>query len=111
MRFTVCEQVSPAIKSLIEEHYIPWYCDVDNSTEWYAYASGLGPFTLPMICIIDPADNSVYIDRTTSVQYADDFYTRLQPRVATPMRHIFLPALPAILLNRQTEEAEGEDSQ
>jgi thioredoxin-related protein len=39
MKYTVCESTSPAIKDLIEQSFIPWYCDVDNSTVWYDYAS------------------------------------------------------------------------
>lgn len=77
MKFTVCEQTSPPIKSLIEQDYIPWYSNVDNSTEWYTYASGLGSFTLPLICIIDPNDSNNYLNRTTGVQNANDFYARL----------------------------------
>jgi hypothetical protein len=77
MRYTVCESTSPPIKDLIEESYIPWYCDVDYSTEWNDYASGLGSFTLPLICIIDPNDSDTYLDRTTGIQDAQVFYSRL----------------------------------
>lgn len=83
MRFTVCEQNSPAIKSFIEQNYVPWYSNVDFSSEWSSYASGLGSFTLPMICVIDPNDSSNYLDRTTGVQYANDFYSRLQSHITT----------------------------
>jgi hypothetical protein len=74
---TVFESTSPPIKDLIEQSYIPWYCNVDNSTEWYDYASGLGAFTLPLICIIDPNDSDTYLDRTTDVQDTQVFYSRL----------------------------------
>ena len=74
---TVFESTSPPIKDLIEQSYIPWYCDVDNSAEWYDYASGLGSFTLPLICIIDPNDSDTYLDRTTDIQDTQVFYSRL----------------------------------
>jgi len=74
---TVFESTSPPIKDLIEQSYIPWYCNVDNSTEWYDYASGLGSFSLPLICIIDPNDSDTYMDRTTDVQDTQVFYSRL----------------------------------
>ncbi|NJL60260.1 MAG: hypothetical protein HC887_12145, partial [Desulfobacteraceae bacterium] len=77
MKNTVCESLSPPIKSLIEQYFIPWFCDVDNSTEWYSYASGLESFTLPMICVIDPNSSSSYLDRTTDVQDPQVFYSRL----------------------------------
>ncbi len=83
MKFTVCELNSPAIKSLIEQSYVPWYSHVDQSNEWTAYASGLGGFTLPMICVIDPNDSGNYLDRTTGVQNADTFYARLQSHITS----------------------------
>ncbi len=77
MKYTVSESESPPIRSLIEQHFIPWFCPVDTSDEWYAYASGLGSFSLPMICVIDPNDSGKYLDRTTGVQSAQVFYSRL----------------------------------
>ncbi len=77
MRFTVCESTNPPIKELIEEQYIPWYCDVDTSTEWWAYASGLGSFILPLIAVIDPNTPNTYLNRTTGIQSAADTYARL----------------------------------
>jgi hypothetical protein len=74
---SVCESTSPPIKDLIEQSYIPWFCFVDYSTEWYDYAYGLGEFYLPLICIIDPNDSDTYLDRTTDVQDIQVFYSRL----------------------------------
>ncbi len=75
---TVFESTSPPIKALIEEEYILWYSDVDTSQEWEIYASGLGTFTLPLICIIDPNDSDTYLDRSTGIQDTQEFYSRLQ---------------------------------
>ncbi len=77
MRYTVCESASPAIKQLIEDNFILWFCDVDTNTDWYQYADGLGSFTLPLICLIDPDDPDKYLDRTTDIQSPEDFYARL----------------------------------
>jgi hypothetical protein len=82
MRDTICESESPAIRSLIQANYIPWYCDVGNSTEHYSYTGGLGGYTLPLICCIDPDDSDNYLDRTTSVQSADAFHTRLRSHIS-----------------------------
>ncbi|MCP4118678.1 MAG: hypothetical protein GY737_25450 [Desulfobacteraceae bacterium] len=60
MKNTACESVSPPVKSLIEQAFIPWFCDVDNSSEWYSYASGLGSYALPLICVIDPENDDAY---------------------------------------------------
>ncbi|MCP4114726.1 MAG: SUMF1/EgtB/PvdO family nonheme iron enzyme [Desulfobacteraceae bacterium] len=77
MKYTACESISPPIKSLIEQSFIPWFCDVDNSDEWHAYASGSGSYTLPLICVIDPENGDAHQDRTTGIQDIQDFYTRL----------------------------------
>ena len=81
MRLTVCEKISPPIKNFIEENYIPWYSRTNETSEWHQYASGLGSFTLPLICVIDPHNSGAYLDRTTGVQPVDDFYTRLQSHI------------------------------
>ncbi|MBF0229046.1 MAG: thioredoxin family protein [Desulfamplus sp.] len=77
MKYTACESVSPPIKNLIEQSFIPWFCDVDNSTEWNQYASGLGSFSLPLICVIDPTKENTYQDQTTGIQELQAFYDRL----------------------------------
>jgi hypothetical protein len=77
MKYTACESTSPAIKDLIENSFVPWFSDVDNSTDWYDYADGLGGFSLPLICVIDPNDSDNYLDRTTGVQDLQVFYSRL----------------------------------
>lgn len=77
MRDTVCQQDDPPIRETIENHYIPWFCNVDGSSEHYSYTGGLGSFTLPLICRIDPDNPDAYIDRTTGIQDSDVFYNRL----------------------------------
>jgi len=77
MQNVVCESVSPPIKNFIQAKFVPWFCVVDTSTEWYPYASGLGSFTTPLICCIDPHQPDVYLDRTTGIQAPQTFYTRL----------------------------------
>ncbi len=77
MKYTVCESIEPPIKALIEQYYIPWFCDFDSTTEWYPYASGLGSFAIPLICVIDPATGNPYEDRTTGIQDIQEFYSRL----------------------------------
>lgn len=80
MRNTVCETTSPPIRCLIEQNFVPWFSDVDAKTEHYSYSSGLGSYTLPLICIIDPDDPDNFVDRTTGTQTSDEFYARLKDR-------------------------------
>ncbi len=77
MKETVCESTDPPIRSAILDSYIPWYCDVDSSTEHYTYTSGLGSYFLPLICRIDPDNQDQYLDRSTGIQDTNAFYERL----------------------------------
>jgi hypothetical protein len=74
---TVCESLSPPVKALIQDRYVPWYCDLDTNADWQPYALGLGNFSLPLICCIDPNTTNQYLDRTTGVPTTQDFYDRL----------------------------------
>lgn len=76
MKETVCE--GERVAAVIEADYVTAYIDVDSSTDWHAYASGLGSFTLPLIALIDPDDPSSYLSRTTGVVYEGDFINDLQ---------------------------------
>ena len=77
MLTNVCESLSPPVEALIQDRYVPWYSEVDSNADWQPYASGLGSFTLPLICCIDPNTTNQYLDRTTNIQMAQDFYDRL----------------------------------
>lgn len=81
MKSTVLETTN--VRQVIDNNYICWFCPVDSSTEWYAYASGLGSFTLPLMCVIDPGAPTSYLDRTTSIQSAPEFESRLLDRLPT----------------------------
>ena len=82
MKYTVCEL--PSIRPIIDAHYVGWFCVVDTSTEWLSYATGLGGFTTPLMCVIDPNDPLHYLDRSTSSQTESVFKTRLLSHVSTP---------------------------
>jgi hypothetical protein len=74
----ICETDIP-VRALIDQHFVPWYCDMDSSKEWYTYAQGLsGSWDLPLICCINPSSISKYLDRSTGKQTAADFLYRLQ---------------------------------
>ena len=81
MKTTVCE--SPEVRALIDGNYVCWYCQIDYSTEWQAYRGGLGGFTLPLICAIDPGDSLNYLDRSTSIQTISVFQPRLRSHLPT----------------------------
>lgn len=66
MKTDMCERAG--IRAVIDPYYVGWYCLVDTSTEHYSYTSGLGSYTLPLICVIDPADPLNYLDRSTNRQ-------------------------------------------
>jgi thioredoxin-related protein len=85
MKNYICEMTSPQIKSYIEQHYIPWFCDVDSDGTFWQYAADFtSGITLPLICMIDPDDSDHYIDRSTATQSEDIFYNRLQMAIVEP---------------------------
>ncbi|MEI7902152.1 MAG: thioredoxin family protein, partial [bacterium] len=59
MKGTVCESAS--VRGVIDADYVCWFCPIDDSTEWYSYAGGLGSFYLPLICVIDPGSPTAYL--------------------------------------------------
>jgi hypothetical protein len=80
MRDTVCESVSPPIKSLIEKYFIPWYIDIDSppgDVSYYANYAGYVQYMLPLIAVIDPNNSNTYLDRTTDWQDPQTFHSRL----------------------------------
>jgi hypothetical protein len=83
MKDTICE--IPAVRSVIDLNYSCWFCDIDESTEWYSYASGLGSFTLPLVCVIDPDVPLSYLDRTTGIQAENVFQNRLESHLPPPI--------------------------
>lgn len=76
MKYTVCEMAST--RAILDAHYACWFCPVDTSTEENAYTGGLGSYTLPLICVIEPGNPLAYLDRTTGIQYEPTFVPRLQ---------------------------------
>ena len=77
MRTQVFESEKPAVKKLLENHFILWFSDADKSTEWHRVARGFSEIPLPLICIIDPDSDKSYEDRTTGIQHSPEFYSRL----------------------------------
>lgn len=68
-----CLSANPSIKPLVDAGYVCWYCNCDGDTadEASAYRSGLGYYTLPMVCVLNPQDMSAYLNRTTGWQDAE----------------------------------------
>jgi hypothetical protein len=78
MKEIVAESETPPIQTLIRDYFIPWYCNIDNSSEFLDYADGLNPnWVLPLICVIDPAQPGQYLGRSTGLQQAPVFHQRL----------------------------------
>jgi hypothetical protein len=81
MESTVAESIDPPIAALIKYGYIPWTCDIDLSQDWTPYATGLGSFALPLICIISPTNSDTSLDRSVGIQSPQPFYKRLLNQV------------------------------
>jgi hypothetical protein len=72
-----CESVNPPIRALIQQHFIPWFSDIDASSETDVYVTGMAYYYLPLICVIDPNDSLSYLDRSTGAIELQSFYARL----------------------------------
>jgi hypothetical protein len=73
----VCESTSPNVVGVIQQSYVPWFCNIDASADYWTYAAGMSSFTLPLICCINPANPGAYLDRSTGTTNATAFYNRL----------------------------------
>lgn len=90
MKNTVCETSS--VRQVLDTNYVCWYCLVDTSKEWNAYAAGLISFSLPLMCVIDPGDTNKYLDRSTGTQSVSVFKDRLSSHLpTTPTAVTILP--------------------
>jgi len=69
---------SEPLSSLAQEKFILWYSNVDTSTEYYNYSSGLNEYILPLIAVIDPNQENKYLARITGYQKTDYLYTWLK---------------------------------
>ena len=81
MRFTVCESTEPEVKQLLEKYFILWYADVDVTTDYYQYSSGLDGYILPLIAVISMDSPDTYLDRSTSTQSSLYFNHRLKQHI------------------------------
>lgn len=64
LRNSVCEDSE--IKPLLASGFVLWYCNCDNDYDDYRYyAAGLGGYTLPLVCVINPETPEEYVVRST----------------------------------------------
>lgn len=84
MKEVVCEASN--VKPIIDEVYVPWYADMDSSTDWQPYASDLGNCSLPIVCMIDPETTNEWLLRITGPYPAGTFegYLKLAARLYPP---------------------------
>jgi hypothetical protein len=71
------ESVTPPIRNLIQQYFIPWFSDIDAGSETDIYVTGMAYYYLPLICVIDPNDSLHYLDRSTGGIELQSFYARL----------------------------------
>ncbi|NLD38977.1 MAG: DUF255 domain-containing protein [Desulfatiglans sp.] len=76
MHYVVSETNNPPIKAVIEENYVPWYCDIMVSDEYKPYSTE--PY-IPLTCRIDPRDPEKFIDQSygSYLNHEQTFYNRL----------------------------------
>ena len=63
MKTLVCEHSD--VKPFLSD-FVLWYNDCDaQGAEVWSYATGLGTYTLPLVCVIDPSKPNTFISRKT----------------------------------------------
>ncbi|MEK7991022.1 MAG: CAP domain-containing protein [Thiotrichaceae bacterium] len=68
---------SAAVLAIIEQSYILWYSDRDESKDYGIYDSGLSSYRLPLIAIIDPNNTDEdFIARKTGHQTDNDEFAQ-----------------------------------
>jgi len=76
MKYQACEAAN--VRPVIDEVYVPWFANIDYSTEWQRYAVNLGNFALPLICMIDPATTNTWLFRQTGLCTSSTLESRLR---------------------------------
>jgi hypothetical protein len=71
MKNEVCE--APNVRPVIDEACVPWFSDIDLSTDWQPYRAGLASFYLPLACVIDPKTTNAWLARRTGLCTATTF--------------------------------------
>ena len=93
------ELLSPALKQWILASCVLWEADIDTSSEYVPYTSGLGAFSLPLMCFVDPAKPGVYTARYNGLIGAPTFlgYIKTQAIKNLPVVVTNLPGAPTNL--------------
>jgi len=67
IRETVVNATNPPLNQMMEECFVAWFCNCDaNTDEQEPYEAGLGGYSLPLMCWIDPDIRlGAYLDRRT----------------------------------------------
>ncbi len=77
----VCEQ--PRVKKILRRDYVLWYNDCDEHyMDVWAYRSDLSMYALPLLCVLDPYNDSTYIVRSTGSKSEDSFIEFLDSQPA-----------------------------
>ena len=90
------QKTSPALKQWISASCVLWKANVDSSSEWQAYATGLADFPLPLCAFIDPGAPGETLAKYTGLIPATTFMTfvKTQAKKNLPIVVINLPAEP-----------------
>ncbi|HOY58016.1 MAG TPA: hypothetical protein PK640_07745, partial [Verrucomicrobiota bacterium] len=90
------QKTSPALKQWIQASCVVWKVNVDASTEWQPYASGLADFPLPLCAFVDPGVPDDTLAKYTGLIPATTFMTfvKTQAKKNLPVVVINLPGEP-----------------
>jgi len=84
MKQSICE--SAQVRPIIDDAFVPWFANMDFSSDYVPYAAELGNFSLPLTCVIDPHTTNQWLLRLTGPYSAETYadYLRQGARRAPP---------------------------
>ena len=90
------ELLSPPLKQWILQSCVLWNSDIDYSSEYQPYASGLTLYSLPLMCFVDPAVPQKFTARYKGLIDAPLFYgyIKAQALLNLPVVVTNLPGVP-----------------
>ena len=98
---------NPPLRQLLGASCIIWDANIDTTSEYNAYTTGLDVWALPLVCLVDPNNPLTYFGpRYTGLFTATLFYNNLQKMIKANMP-LCVTNLPAGALNNNAFTVQG----
>jgi hypothetical protein len=72
------QQLSPPLKQWIQASFVWWNSDIDTSSEYVPYMTGMSGYALPVTCFVDPARPGTFAARYSGLISAAMYLTYIK---------------------------------